>query len=68
MARADRGTAVLVPIKAFSQAKKRLAPKLSPQERAELAREMARHVLRVAKPLPTQKRKGACQVAALGAK
>lgn len=53
MARADRGTAVLVPIKAFSQAKKRLAPKLSPQERAELAREMAGHVLRVAKPLPT---------------
>lgn len=44
---------MLVPVKAFSQAKKRLAPSLSPQERSKLAREMASHVIAVAKPLPT---------------
>jgi 2-phospho-L-lactate guanylyltransferase len=45
--------AVLVPIKAFTQAKARLAPALPPAERAALAREMAEHVLDVCAPLPT---------------
>lgn len=44
--------AVLVPVKAFDQAKIRLAPVLSPAERIELARRMATHVVRVAAPLP----------------
>jgi 2-phospho-L-lactate guanylyltransferase len=45
--------AVLVPIKAFTQAKERLAPALPPAERAALARAMAEHVLDVCAPLPT---------------
>ena len=45
--------AVLVPVKAFTEAKLRLAPALPPLARAELARAMASHVLEVARPLPT---------------
>ena len=45
--------AVLVPVKAFAEAKLRLAPALPPLARAELARAMATHVLEVARPLPT---------------
>lgn len=43
---------VLVPVKAFSQAKKRLAGVLGPAERAALAQKMAEHVVRAAHPLP----------------
>jgi 2-phospho-L-lactate/phosphoenolpyruvate guanylyltransferase len=42
--------AVLVPIKDFRQAKQRLAPVLSPDERIEVARRMATHVIRAAAP------------------
>ncbi len=45
-------TAVLVPVKAFSAAKVRLAATLEPATRAELARAMATRVLRAAAPLP----------------
>jgi 2-phospho-L-lactate guanylyltransferase len=45
--------AVVVPVKAFSQAKVRLAPSLEPSTRAELARAMAARVLRASRPLPT---------------
>lgn len=45
--------AVLVPVKAFREAKLRLAPALSPERRAELARTMAARVLRSAGDLPT---------------
>jgi 2-phospho-L-lactate guanylyltransferase len=45
--------AVLVPVKAFAQAKVRLAPALAPDARAALARAMAEHVLAVCAPLPT---------------
>ncbi|HET9691569.1 MAG TPA: hypothetical protein VFP61_10480, partial [Acidimicrobiales bacterium] len=44
--------AVLVPVKAFSQAKLRLAPALSPERRADLARTMAAGVVRSAGALP----------------
>ena len=44
--------AVLVPIKAFHQAKNRLADTLDPHERQLLARDLAAHVLRAAAPLP----------------
>ncbi len=44
--------AVVVPVKAFGQAKVRLAPSLEPSTRAELARAMAARVLRAARPLP----------------
>jgi 2-phospho-L-lactate guanylyltransferase len=44
--------AVVVPVKAFTQAKVRLAPSLEPATRAELARAMAARVLRAARPLP----------------
>jgi len=43
---------VVIPVKAFSQAKMRLSPVLSPSERATLARTMAEHVIKVARPLP----------------
>jgi 2-phospho-L-lactate guanylyltransferase len=43
--------AVVVPVKAFSRAKMRLAPVLGPEDRAALAREMAEHVLKAARPL-----------------
>jgi 2-phospho-L-lactate/phosphoenolpyruvate guanylyltransferase len=42
--------AVLVPIKDFRQAKQRLAPVLAPDERIELARRMATHVIQAAAP------------------
>ena len=42
------GVAVLVPIKAFDDAKIRLAPALTIEERSALAKEMARHVISVA--------------------
>ena len=45
--------AVLVPVKAFSEAKLRLAPALPPAARAELAKAMATHVVEAARPLPT---------------
>ena len=44
--------AVLVPIKAFHEAKRRLDRALSANERAELARAMAQRVLDAAHPLP----------------
>ena len=42
----------LVPVKSFAEAKLRLAPALPPARRADLAREMAAHVLAAARPLP----------------
>lgn len=45
--------AVLVPVKAFGQAKVRLARALAPDARAALARTMAEHVLAACAPLPT---------------
>lgn len=45
--------AVVVPVKAFSHAKLRLASTLEPVTRAELARAMAARVLRAARPLMT---------------
>jgi 2-phospho-L-lactate guanylyltransferase len=44
--------AVLVPVKAFSQAKRRLHLALSPDQRSALARAMADRVLGAAAPLP----------------
>src|SRR6187431_2452532 len=44
-------TALLVPVKAFSQAKQRLAPVLDPAAREALARAMAATVLQAAGPL-----------------
>ncbi|MCU1451100.1 MAG: hypothetical protein JWP02_3270 [Acidimicrobiales bacterium] len=44
--------AVLVPVKAFADAKLRLAPALPAPERSRLAKEMATHVLSAARPLP----------------
>ena len=44
--------AVLIPVKAFADAKHRLAPALGATERAELARDMATHVVQSAAPLP----------------
>jgi 2-phospho-L-lactate guanylyltransferase len=44
--------AVVVPVKAFSEAKMRLATVLGPHQRAVLAREMAEHVVIAAQPLP----------------
>jgi 2-phospho-L-lactate guanylyltransferase len=44
--------AVLVPVKAFADAKLRLAPALGGPERSKLAEAMATHVLDVARPLP----------------
>ena len=49
---AHRSAAVLVPVKAFDQAKHRLAPALDAPARAELARSMATNVVSVAAPLP----------------
>jgi 2-phospho-L-lactate guanylyltransferase len=43
---------VLVPVKAFSRAKLRLAAVLSQEERHQLARRMATHVVAIASPLP----------------
>ena len=43
---------VLVPVKAFSEAKMRLSGVLTPPERAALARKLAERVLSAARPLP----------------
>lgn len=43
---------VLVPIKSFATAKNRLSPVLDTRERADLARELARRVVRAAHELP----------------
>ncbi len=48
----DAAVQVLVPVKAFSRAKLRLAAVLSEAERHELARRMATHVVAIAAPLP----------------
>ena len=45
--------AALVPVKAFAEAKVRLAPALPPAQRASLARVMAERVIAAARPLPT---------------
>lgn len=45
-------TAVLIPVKAFAEAKLRLAPALGTGQRAALARDMATHVVCSATPLP----------------
>lgn len=44
--------AVLLPVKAFAEAKVRLAPALDPTQRRGLARTMATHVLEAARGLP----------------
>jgi 2-phospho-L-lactate/phosphoenolpyruvate guanylyltransferase len=44
--------AVLVPVKAFADAKLRLAPALPAEERSRLAQAMAAHVIEAARPLP----------------
>jgi 2-phospho-L-lactate guanylyltransferase len=44
--------AVVIPVKAFAAAKVRLAPALTPPERAALARTMAGQVVAAASPLP----------------
>ena len=44
---------MVVPVKAFTQAKVRLSSALEPRERADLARHMAEIVLLAADPLPT---------------
>jgi 2-phospho-L-lactate/phosphoenolpyruvate guanylyltransferase len=46
--RAPDDVAVLLPVKAFRNAKARLAPALEPRDRAELARDMATNVVRAA--------------------
>lgn len=43
---------MLIPVKSFAEAKGRLAPALSPPERASLARRLATAVVRAAAPLP----------------
>ena len=44
--------AVLIPVKDFAEAKRRLAPTLTPGERADLARSMAEQVVRASRDLP----------------
>ncbi len=46
------GVALLIPVKAFSEAKSRLADVLDPTQRARLAREMATIVVRAAAGMP----------------
>jgi 2-phospho-L-lactate/phosphoenolpyruvate guanylyltransferase len=48
----SRSAAVLLPVKAFDQAKLRLAPALDGPARAALARQMATTVVQAAHPLP----------------
>jgi len=48
----SRSAAVLLPVKAFDQAKLRLAPALDEASRAALARQMATTVVHAAHPLP----------------
>jgi 2-phospho-L-lactate guanylyltransferase len=45
-------TVVLVPVKAFGEAKRRLAPALDPARRAALARRLATDVVHAAAPFP----------------
>jgi 2-phospho-L-lactate guanylyltransferase len=45
-------TVVLVPVKAFGEAKRRLAPALNPARRARLARRLATDVVAAAAPFP----------------
>lgn len=45
-------TAVLIPVKSFRDAKHRLAPQLTPAERAELARRMATNVVQACGDTP----------------
>lgn len=47
------GMAVLIPIKAFSEAKKRLSSRVSSADRQALARAMAAQVIFSARPMPT---------------
>lgn len=47
-----KAAAVLVPVKAFADAKLRLAPALSPSERAALAQSMAERLIAAATPIP----------------
>ncbi|GIU85168.1 MAG: hypothetical protein KatS3mg008_1943 [Acidimicrobiales bacterium] len=49
---AGSSTVVLMPVKAFRQAKRRLHPELSAEQRALLARQMADRVLQAAAHLP----------------
>ena len=49
---ADAPAAAVVPVKAFSVAKQRLAPALDPAARASLARRLAAVVVAAASPLP----------------
>lgn len=51
-ARVGRSAAVVVPVKAFTAAKLRLASALDPSERATLARQLADVVVAAAAPLP----------------
>ena len=52
MSEPEESVAVLVPVKAFRDAKGRLSDALTPGERAELSRSMAAVVVRAAAPLP----------------
>jgi 2-phospho-L-lactate/phosphoenolpyruvate guanylyltransferase len=47
------GTSVLIPIKAFSEAKKRLSSRVTSADRNALARAMAAQVIASARPMPT---------------
>ena len=48
----EADTAVLVPVKAFGEAKRRLSPALTPSDRVTLSRRLAAGVLAAAAPLP----------------
>lgn len=48
----EADTAVLVPVKAFSEAKRRLSPVLTPADRVALSRRLAAGVVAAAAPLP----------------
>lgn len=48
----EAAAAVLVPVKAFGEAKRRLSPALNPAQRASLARRLAAGVAAAACPLP----------------
>ena len=50
--RARGHAVVLVPVKAFGQAKMRLSTVLTPTDRAALAKRLATHVVSAARPLP----------------
>ena len=48
----EADTAVLVPVKAFGEAKRRLSPALTPSDRVALSRRLAAGVVAAAAPLP----------------